>query len=151
MNLPDMENEAIKVVKSLWNKGRTSIQGKPCIVRSARRTARTDEVRAVLRHCVPYKGLHPLRHRRHGLRIIRFRLKPKAHSLRRSSSPHKVIRLCVGPLWLSQRTLHRWQSACSRQPPPQSLKTNTVTLPLVRETGGIFYHKGGRSNEPENR
>ena len=33
----------------------------PVCVRSARQTARTMEVRAVLRHCVPYKGLHPLR------------------------------------------------------------------------------------------
>ena len=46
---------------SLWNKGRTSIQGQALYVRSARQTARTFEVRAVLRHSVPYKGLHPLR------------------------------------------------------------------------------------------
>ena len=30
-------------------------------MRSARRTARTANVRAVLRHCVPNKGLHSLR------------------------------------------------------------------------------------------
>ena len=47
--------------KSLWNKGRTSIQGQALYVRSARQTARTIEVRAVLRYFVPYKGLHPLR------------------------------------------------------------------------------------------
>lgn len=36
--------------------------GKPCIeVRSARQTARTIDVRAVLRHSVPNKGLPPLR------------------------------------------------------------------------------------------
>ena len=46
---------------SLWNKGRTSIQGQALYVRSARQTARTMEVRAVLRHSVPNKGLHPLR------------------------------------------------------------------------------------------
>jgi len=46
---------------SLWNKGRTSIQGQALYVRSARQTARTNEVRAVLRHFVPSKGLHPLR------------------------------------------------------------------------------------------
>ena len=38
-----------------------SIQGRPCTVRPAERTARMIEVRAVLHHCVPYKGLHPLR------------------------------------------------------------------------------------------
>ena len=43
-----------------WQQGRTSIQGQALYVRSARQTARTLEVRAVLRHCVPYKGLHPL-------------------------------------------------------------------------------------------
>ena len=42
-------------------KERTSIQGQAPYVRSARRTARTMEVRAVLRHFVPNKGLHPLR------------------------------------------------------------------------------------------
>ena len=41
--------------------GRTSIQGQALYVRSARQTARTIEVRAVLRHFVPNKGLHPLR------------------------------------------------------------------------------------------
>ena len=46
---------------SLWNKGRTSIQGQAPYVRSARLTARTMKVRAVLRHFVPNKGLHPLR------------------------------------------------------------------------------------------
>ena len=49
-------------MKSLWNKGRTSIQGQALYVRSARLTARTIEVRAVLRYFVPNKGLHPLRH-----------------------------------------------------------------------------------------
>ena len=47
---------------SLWNKGRTSIQGKALYVRSARQTARTMEVWAVLRHFVPNKGLPPLRY-----------------------------------------------------------------------------------------
>ena len=46
---------------SLWNKGRTSIQGQALYVRSARQTAWTIDVRAVLRHSVPNKGLHPLR------------------------------------------------------------------------------------------
>ena len=48
-------------ISSLWNKGRTSIQGQALYVRSARQTARTIEIRAVLRHFVPNKGLHPLR------------------------------------------------------------------------------------------
>ena len=48
-------------MKSLWNKGRTSIQGEALYVRSARQTARTSIARAVLRHFVPNKGLHPLR------------------------------------------------------------------------------------------
>lgn len=42
-------------------KGCTSIQGQALYVRSARLTARTIEVRAVLRYFVPNKGLHPLR------------------------------------------------------------------------------------------
>ena len=46
---------------SLWNKGRTSIQGQALYVRSAGQTAWAIEVRAVLRHSVPNKGLHPLR------------------------------------------------------------------------------------------
>ena len=48
--------------KSLWNKGRTSIQGQALYVRSARQAARrTIEVQVVLRHFVPNKGQHPLR------------------------------------------------------------------------------------------
>lgn len=45
---------------SYYTKGRTSIQGEALYVRSARLTARTIEVRAVLRHFAPNKGLHPL-------------------------------------------------------------------------------------------
>ena len=50
---------------SLWNKGRTSIQGKPCM-----RALRGEQpgqliVRAVLRHFVPNKGVPPLRCLRH--------------------------------------------------------------------------------------
>mgnify|MGYP004634797393 FL=1 len=59
-----MESASIKKSRAknpLWNKGRTSIQGQALYVRSARLTARTMEVRAVLRHFVPNKGLHPLR------------------------------------------------------------------------------------------
>ena len=47
--------------KGLDNKGALLYRVNPVCVRSARQTARTIEVRAVLRHCVPYKGLHPLR------------------------------------------------------------------------------------------
>lgn len=36
-------------------------RGQALYVRSARQTARTIDVRAVLRHSVPNKGLHPLR------------------------------------------------------------------------------------------
>ena len=57
----NLYNIKIYYETSLWNKGRTSIQGQALYVRSARQTARTFEVRAVLRHSVPYKGLHPLR------------------------------------------------------------------------------------------
>ena len=46
---------------SLGNKGALLYRVNPVCVRSARQTARTMIVRAVLRHCVPYKGLHPLR------------------------------------------------------------------------------------------
>ena len=56
-----MRQNCVSDEKSLWNKGRTSIQGQALYVRSARRTAQTIEVWAVLRHSVPYKGLHPLR------------------------------------------------------------------------------------------
>ena len=44
---------------------RTFLQGQALYVRSAKRTARTNEVRAVLRRVAPHKGLHPL----HRLRI----------------------------------------------------------------------------------
>ena len=44
-----------------YPKGALLYRDKPCIVRSARQTARTANVRAVLRHFVPNKGLHPLR------------------------------------------------------------------------------------------
>ena len=48
--------------KSLWNKGRTSIQGQALYVRSARQAAQTHEYSGCfLRHSVPYKGLHLLR------------------------------------------------------------------------------------------
>jgi len=49
------------VIKSPIFKGALLYRDKPCIVRSARQTARTANVRAVLRHFVPNKGLHPLR------------------------------------------------------------------------------------------
>lgn len=47
--------------KPLGTKGALLYRVNPVCMRSARQTARTMEVRAVLRHCVPYKGLHPLR------------------------------------------------------------------------------------------
>ena len=49
---------------SLWNKGRTSIQGQALYVRPAEQTARTIEVRAVLRRVALYKGMPPLRRSR---------------------------------------------------------------------------------------
>ena len=42
-------------------KGALLYRGQALYVRSARQTARTIDVRAVLRHSVPNKGLHPLR------------------------------------------------------------------------------------------
>ena len=45
---------------SLGNKGALLYRVNPVCVRSARQTARTLEVRAVLRHTVPNKGLPPL-------------------------------------------------------------------------------------------
>lgn len=56
-----MRQNCVSDEKSLWNKGRASIQGQALHVRSARQTARTIEVRAVLRHFVPNKGMPPLR------------------------------------------------------------------------------------------
>ena len=56
-----MRQNCVSDEKSLWNKGRTSIQGQALYVRSARLTARTIEVRAVLRRVAPYKGVPPLR------------------------------------------------------------------------------------------
>ena len=48
-------------MKAHSSQGRTSIRGNPrmCVLRSER--PGHLNVRAVLRHCVPNKGLHPLR------------------------------------------------------------------------------------------
>ncbi len=47
--------------KSLWNKGRTSIQGQVLYVRSARLTARTLKCPGCFASLRSDKGLHPLR------------------------------------------------------------------------------------------
>ncbi len=47
--------------KPLGTKGALLYMVTTVCVRSAKQTARTMEVRVVLRHCVPSKGLHPLR------------------------------------------------------------------------------------------
>ena len=46
---------------TIRNQWRTSIQGKPCMCALRGEQPGHSNVRAVLRHFVPYKGLHPLR------------------------------------------------------------------------------------------
>ena len=69
--------------------------------------------------------------RRRGLHIIRFRLKPKAHSLRRSSSPYQIFDLsgplfsvhCVLPEAPCREPMIFARSLCSNHP-------REATLPL---------------------
>ena len=50
---------------TIRNQWRTSIQGKPCMCALRGEQPGHSNVRAVLRHCVPNKGMPPLRCLRH--------------------------------------------------------------------------------------
>ena len=109
-------------------------------MRPAEQTARTIEVRAVLRHFVPYKGLHPLRHRRRKVRSSPF--PPCGENCAHSLAPPLPTKSCdfagnpygyPGALRSGNNLLTQTVPAAKSENPIPSTKPSTENV------GGLFH------------